>query len=79
MSELRSRYYPLAHSAFWLQHKLWGDQTAGYHLVNLAAHSLSAFLLLLVLRRLAVPGAMLAAFIFALHPVHVESVGGSRS
>ena len=68
------QYYPVTHSAFWLLHHSFGDATFGYHLVNLALHATSAFLILLVLQRLAVPGALLAAVIFALHPVHVESV-----
>lgn len=68
------QYYPVSHSAFWLMHRLWGDATTGYHLVNIALHATSAFLLALILRRLAVRGASLAAFIFALHPVQVESV-----
>ena len=68
------QYYPLLHSAFWLEQRLWGEAVLGYHLVNLVQHLFAAGLLALVLRRLAVPGARLAAAIFVLHPVHVESV-----
>ncbi len=68
------QYYPALHSAFWLEHRLWGDATLGYHLANVLLHALAAGLFILVLRRLAVPGAVLAGFIFALHPVAVESV-----
>lgn len=67
------QYYPLLHSAFWLEHRLWGDATVGYHLVNVLWHATSACLLVAILRRLAIPGA-LAGLIFALHPVGVESV-----
>jgi tetratricopeptide (TPR) repeat protein len=68
------QYYPILHSAFWLEHHLWGDAPIGYRLANIAWHSLSAALLFLVLRRLSIPGALLAAFVWALHPVMVESV-----
>jgi tetratricopeptide (TPR) repeat protein len=68
------QHYPLVHSAFWVQHRLWGDNPSGYHLVNLVLHSGAAAMVALTLRRLSVPGAVLAAAIFALHPVHVESV-----
>jgi tetratricopeptide (TPR) repeat protein len=68
------QYYPIAHSAFWIEHRLFGDATLGYHLVNIGLHVVSACLLLVILRRLAVPGATLAAALFALHPVQVESI-----
>lgn len=68
------QYYPLLHTAFWIEHQIWGDATVGYHLINVLWHSLSAFLLIVILRRVAVPGAVLAGFVFALHPVCVESV-----
>jgi tetratricopeptide (TPR) repeat protein len=68
------QYYPLLHSAFWMEHRLWGDSAAGYHLANITLHAAAAVLLLAVLRSLSVPGAVLAAFAFALHPVCAESV-----
>jgi len=68
------QYYPLLHSFFWVQHRLWGDHPFGYHLVTLLLHAGAAVLCGRVLQRLAVPGAWYAALLFALHPVHVESV-----
>jgi tetratricopeptide (TPR) repeat protein len=68
------QYYPLLHSTFWALHRLFGGNTLPYHLLSIALHALSAFLFALILRRLAVPWPWFAAFVFALHPVHVESV-----
>ena len=68
------QYYPVLHSAFWLEHQLWGDSVLAYHVVNVALHATAAALFGALLRRLAVPGAALAALLFALHPVCVESV-----
>ena len=68
------QYYPLVHSIFWIEYKLWGDATPGYHLINILLHAFAALLLWKILRRLQVPGAYLAAAMFALHPVCVESV-----
>lgn len=68
------QYYPLAHSVFWIEQKIWGDSVVGYHLVNILLHAASAMVLLQILLRLKIPGAWLAAGLFALHPVQVESV-----
>jgi tetratricopeptide (TPR) repeat protein len=69
-----SQYYPLVNTAFWLEHKLWGDAVLGYHLVSLFWHMLAVLLVYLLLQKLEIPGGLLAAAIFALHPVMVESV-----
>src|SRR6267154_4187376 len=68
------QYYPLLHTSYWLQQRLWGDSATGYHLVNLLLHIGCVVLVLRILRFLRVPGAELAAIIFALHPVNVETV-----
>jgi len=68
------QYYPLLHSAFWMEHALWGDRVLFYHLLNVALHALAACLVVKIARRLAIPGAPLAGLLFALHPVCVESV-----
>jgi tetratricopeptide (TPR) repeat protein len=68
------QYYPVLYSAFWLEHRLWGDSPFGYHLANVLLHATAACLFGVGLRRLGVGGAFFAALVFALHPVCVESV-----
>lgn len=68
------QYYPVLHSAFWLEHRWWGDAPFGYHLLNVLLHAAAACLVVAVVRRLGLRGGWLAGLIFALHPVGVESV-----
>ena len=69
-----TQYYPVLHSAFWIEHRLWGDAVLGYHLTNALLHAAAALLVVALVRRLSLPGAWLAGFLFALHPVCVETV-----
>lgn len=67
-------YWPLTNSVFWIQWRLWGLNPTGYHVVNLLLHIAGAVLLWTILKQLAIPGAYLAALLFTVHPINVESV-----
>lgn len=69
-----SQYFPLAYTMFRFERELWGLNPAGYHWVSILLQGANALLLWRLLKRLSIPGAWLAAALFALHPVQVESV-----
>ena len=66
---------PLTYFTFWLNYRLGGSGPAGYHLVNLALHLGAVLLAFGVLKRLIDRrAAMIAAAIFAIHPIQAEAV-----
>jgi hypothetical protein len=68
------RYYPLTFSALSLERRLWGLDPVGCHVVSVVLHAVNALLVWAVLRADGVPGAWLAAALFPMHPIEVESV-----
>ncbi len=71
-----SNWHPLTWLSHMLDCSMFGEKAAGHHLVNLGFHVVNTLLLFLLLRR--TTGALwrssFVAALFALHPLHVESV-----
>jgi hypothetical protein len=68
------QYYPLVFTSFWIEHQIWGLDPLGYHVDNVIIHCMNAIILWRILAFLGIKGSWLAAVLFAIHPVQVESV-----
>ena len=71
-----SIWHPLAWLSHMLDWQLFGPKAGGHHLTNLVFHIANTLLLFIVLKQMTHtlwPSALVAA-LFALHPLHVESV-----
>src|SRR6516225_9439678 len=66
-----SQYFPLSYTVLRLERALWHLNPTGYHIVSIFLHVANALVVWWVLMRLRVPGAWLAATIFAVHPIQV--------
>jgi protein O-mannosyl-transferase len=85
VSESRD-YAPLASTMLWVEWRIWGNNepavaesvrgigAKGYHITNIVLQALCALLLWAALARIGMPGAWLAALVWGVHPVGVESV-----
>jgi len=67
-------YYPLVLTSFWIMRRFFNLHPFPYHLLNILIHFFNACLIWAVARELKLKGGLLACAIYALHPVHVESV-----
>ena len=79
-------YVPLSWTSLGFDYAIWGMEPAGYHATSLALHVLNSLLLYLIAHRLIAAargvdddtttwGAAVAALVWAVHPLRVESVG----
>jgi len=69
-----SQYFPLVYTSFRFERAVWGLNPGPYHWINILVHAANVLLLWRLLYALRLPGCWLAAALFALHPVQVESV-----
>ena len=71
-----SLYHPLTMVSLMADFQIYGLHGGGFHLTNLLFHTASAILLFLVLRQMtgATWCSAFVAAVFAIHPLHVESV-----
>ncbi|MEZ4218082.1 MAG: tetratricopeptide repeat protein [Myxococcota bacterium] len=75
-STFAANWFPLTWASHMLDHELWGDDLAGHHATSVALHVVNTLLLFALLARATgrVARAAVVAALFALHPLHVESV-----
>jgi len=66
-------FWPVTFSTYWLEHRCFGLDARIFHATNLVFHAVNAVLVWHVLLRWRVPAAFLAAAIFAVHPLNVET------
>lgn len=71
-----SNWHPLTWLSYMLDVELFGQNPAAHHLINVLFHMANAVLLFLVVRRMtgALWQSAFVAALFAVHPLHVESV-----
>ena len=71
-----ANWHPLTWMSHMLDVQLFGMNAGAHHVVNLVLHVLSTLLLFGILRRMtgAVGKSAFVAALFAVHPLHVESV-----
>jgi tetratricopeptide (TPR) repeat protein len=69
-------WHPLTTLSHMLDCQLWGVRAGGHHFTNIVLHAIAVVLLFLVLKQMtgAIWQSAFVAALFAIHPLHVESV-----
>src|SRR6266481_7079916 len=69
-------WHPLTTISHMLDYQLWGLNAAGHHATNVVLHTMAVLLLFMVLQQMTgvLWKSALVAALFAVHPLHVESV-----
>jgi len=69
-------FFPLRDSVYWTVLQLFGRNPVPFHIVSIIAHALASALVLALAYRLGFPQriAFWGSLLFAVHPIHVESV-----
>ena len=72
--EDEAHYWPVTYTTLWAEHQLWGLKPFGYHLTNIGLHLVNSLLVWRLMTRMHIAGAAVIGAVFAVHPLHVESV-----
>lgn len=69
-------YYPLTWTSYWIEHKFFKRDAAGYHVVQMILHALASVAVFLAVAGLGAPllAAAATGLLFAVHPINVASV-----
>jgi hypothetical protein len=71
-------YRPITSLSYGVDYAIWDLKPLGYHFTDLILHTLNSILVFVFVRNIAgkrgIGVALLAASVFALHPIHIETV-----
>ncbi|HSE98082.1 MAG TPA: tetratricopeptide repeat protein [Blastocatellia bacterium] len=73
---ITASYRPIRDVTYALDFAIWGESAFGFHLTNIIFHAINTLLVFFLARRVTglTPASTLAALIFAVHPLQIDSV-----
>ena len=67
-------YRPIRSLLYLFYYQAWGTSLVGYHLHSLAVHLSTTVLVYLIIMKISPKAAFASGLLFALHPIHTESI-----